>query len=771
MSQTGARRLLVSVLIALTVVASGTVATRAQGKPELQLKAAMDKEVVDGDLKAAIEMYRKLTQSPDRAVRAKAWLRMGQCYEKLGNSEARNAYQSILRDLADQKDVAEQARIRLAALGARPSATPNAPSSRMLWTAPEDATIEKVSPDGRQIAYTRWNRTGSSADIFVHDLVSGVDRRVTASSEETKDVAESCIFSKDGTRLAHFWANGSWKTPELRVISLAGSGVPQPRRLLGDREDLKYVEPRDWSADGKWIAALLSRKDQTGQIALVAVADGSVRVLKETVPEGLNDMAFSPEGRYLAIDRYSDASRTRDIFLIALDTGREVPVVVHAADDGLVGWSREDGRLIFTSNRSGENDLWAQRVVDGTAQGAPQLLRPDVGNFRCLGIGTSATLYSWVDNNRASSEVRTGAFNFATGQWVSPPVDAHDFFRGSSLTPAMFPSPDWSPDGKSIAYVVGHGGPQYQVNRNPVIVVRAADTNDVRQIRPRVDSLMGAVLWTPDGNAFVAAGRDSNQQWAVWRIDARTGATSLVVPTGGMTYVLGWSPDGRRLRYFGFPKGILERDIASGEETTLLNAGLPSFVGVSPDGRTSFYLKSASSDAPALESALIERNLVSGQEREITSRTFASRTVGLSPDARLVVATLNDAATSSVSLVVIRVNGGDTRELMRAESKATSGPPGLPSLFPIFWAPDSQSFLANKDGASTPELWWVPVDGRGAKRVEVGLTGPGYVMSVRAHPDGRRIAFSIRHVEPFKPYQVWALENVLPRPARAAKGK
>ena len=88
----------------------------------MALQAAIKKEVVDGDLKGAIEQYKKLAQGRDRAVAAKALVRMGQCYEKLGDAEARKAYERVLREYADQAGAVAEARARLAALkSAEPS--------------------------------------------------------------------------------------------------------------------------------------------------------------------------------------------------------------------------------------------------------------------------------------------------------------------------------------------------------------------------------------------------------------------------------------------------------------------------------------------------------------------------------------------------------------------------------------------------------------------------------------------------------------------------
>jgi len=77
---------------------AGLALTQAPRSAEVQLKAAEHKQQVEGDLKGAIEQYRKLAQGRDRAVAAKALVRMGQCYEKLGDAESRKAYERVLRE-------------------------------------------------------------------------------------------------------------------------------------------------------------------------------------------------------------------------------------------------------------------------------------------------------------------------------------------------------------------------------------------------------------------------------------------------------------------------------------------------------------------------------------------------------------------------------------------------------------------------------------------------------------------------------------------------
>ncbi len=152
---------LVPWLAALSLLALAVaVAPTAQQKPEVALKAAIDKEVVDGDLKAAIGMYRTLAAGADRAVAAPALVRMGQCYEKLGASEqaeARKAYERVVASFGDQSAPAAQAKARLAAMGAAsglgqaPGAS-GGPLTRLLWSKPNWYSAEISSTRPQRLA-------------------------------------------------------------------------------------------------------------------------------------------------------------------------------------------------------------------------------------------------------------------------------------------------------------------------------------------------------------------------------------------------------------------------------------------------------------------------------------------------------------------------------------------------------------------------------------------------------------------------------------------
>src|SRR5437764_1024371 len=103
-----------TLLIANWMVGAALLAA-AEKTPESMLGAALHQEEVQGDLKGAIAAYQKVVAMPgvSRKTAAEALVRMGQCYEKLGNTESRKAYERVVREYADQKEAVMLARERL----------------------------------------------------------------------------------------------------------------------------------------------------------------------------------------------------------------------------------------------------------------------------------------------------------------------------------------------------------------------------------------------------------------------------------------------------------------------------------------------------------------------------------------------------------------------------------------------------------------------------------------------------------------------------------
>src|SRR5256885_1889118 len=78
--------LILALLAAITIHAA-----QKSDSAKVMLEAAKKKEVVDGDLNAAIQQYKAIIDKfkNDRAVVADALVHMAECYQKLGDTESR----------------------------------------------------------------------------------------------------------------------------------------------------------------------------------------------------------------------------------------------------------------------------------------------------------------------------------------------------------------------------------------------------------------------------------------------------------------------------------------------------------------------------------------------------------------------------------------------------------------------------------------------------------------------------------------------------------
>src|SRR5512143_409420 len=142
--------------------------------PAVLLRAAIEKEEVDGDLQAAVVLYESIVAKfgDNRPVAAKALLRLGGCYEKLGQSQAElahKAFQRVVDSYPDQTEAVKLAREKLAAsLKSRASVEKGGNGYRIvkIHTDPRPGW---PSPDGTKLALLDIDKDV----LWLRDLGSG----------------------------------------------------------------------------------------------------------------------------------------------------------------------------------------------------------------------------------------------------------------------------------------------------------------------------------------------------------------------------------------------------------------------------------------------------------------------------------------------------------------------------------------------------------------------------------------------------------------------
>src|SRR3954449_8842299 len=130
------------------IMATARISAQNDSRNEVRFQEAMQKAQVEGDLTAAIKIYQTIaSDKSNRSLAARALMQLGQCYEKQGSTEARKAYQRVLREFADQARPAEEARTRLAKLNT--SSTQTEVVARKLTQSLGTPALRTVSRDGR----------------------------------------------------------------------------------------------------------------------------------------------------------------------------------------------------------------------------------------------------------------------------------------------------------------------------------------------------------------------------------------------------------------------------------------------------------------------------------------------------------------------------------------------------------------------------------------------------------------------------------------------
>jgi Tol biopolymer transport system component len=731
---------------------------------EVELQRAIQRETTTGDVKKAIVDYQAIleraTRSPrNREVAATALLRIAEAHQRQGQIEARRWYEQLVKEYSDLP----QAGIARTALNRAPTgASERRTAHRSVWTVVEGGDVYgKVSPDGRYLPYTNWDESG---DLFLHDFATATQRRLTvvASKATPKgdEWGEETAFSRDSRQLAFAWGIGN--RYQLRVASLDTSGIPQHRVLVNNPE-IKWIWPEDWTPDGKRIIAGVQRVDGTAQIAAVSTADGSVAVLKSLEWRGFMRMSLSPDGRHLAYDVRGPETNKHDVFVLDLIANRELIAVQHAANDQLLGWSPDGGRLLFASDRTGSSAIWSIGFRKDRISGAPELLRSNVGLVKAMGVTSSGTLFTQTWGRPEGVDLKLATIDFDSGTLTTAPSDIEQGDGRSTTTPR------WSRDGKLLAFAAYSG--LLPVTTDPALRIRSMETGVTRELRPKLQNYN--FIWTPQDDGFFAVGEDFKGRQGMYRIDATSGEASTYIlanpdETINLPIFARHTSNPDRLYYrrqLRSESVLVERLLPSGAEREVAR-GLQ--FGISID-RQKVYARRITPDK---EGVVVERDIKTGAEHELYRHGHLSNIVGSGTgrpgafgDTGRFLAVLTDPSSKTVSWVSVSMNGRETLELIRATAPE--------SLSLLTMSLDGSTAFAKRirrvGNEEHGELLRVPIDGSPVRAVTMGDLDvrnlPGG-LNFSVNPDGKRVAFSVERARAQVPYEVWVLENFLPPPSR-----
>ncbi len=204
---------------------------------------------------------------------------------------------------------------------------------REKWVTNPVQSLQSVSldPKGEHVAMVSRGR------VFVAPVKSG---RLVRVSHDDGVRYRDAAFTPDGEHVLVL----SDESGELEFMALPTDGVGEGEALTDDGTILRFGATP--SPDGAWIAYTDNNND-----LWVRHADGSEpRVISEN-REGVGDLTWSPDGRWLAF-RMASMNSFQRIRLWDSQTGTSVDVTSDRVNSANPAWSRDGEHLFFLSDRN-----------------------------------------------------------------------------------------------------------------------------------------------------------------------------------------------------------------------------------------------------------------------------------------------------------------------------------------------------------------------------------------------------------------------------------
>jgi Tol biopolymer transport system component len=637
------------VMVALFAgVFSGTAQKSDPG--EVLFQKAIHKEMVEGKLEEAIKIYKEVftANKDNRALAAKALVQLGQCYEKLGNAEARSAYEQVIKEFGDQQEQVQAARTKLAGLTA-PEAKPKFTKIRVPTKLPFFTAIA-LSPDGQQLAYVG---DGSVWLLPVHGPshpeIAGPPRKVTERMP-TWMTTTDIVWSQDGKWIAlnvfERMPDGS-EEPFIYLIPSAGG---QPRKVAlepKNRAEHYTDNALSLSPDAAWLAYTAWKESEDASqrsVYLVSTKGGPAHAIS---PQGSSEPAFSPDGKWIAysgwgkgFEKDPDRPRPQQIWVRSIDGGDPNLVYQSPPSENLRGatWSTDGKVLAFvtgTNVHSGcEEVLFVRMGPDGRPAGTPTRMKLTESTYdRLCGWGADNSIGVVIPSTEVDAVYSVPA---AGGKAVQ-------------LTPKEGFLPSWTPDGKriyfdgcnlgecgEIEYVPASGGkvtrlavksphryfvflPTGSVSVSPDgrrilftggLIGKGADNDahiftvpvdggDLSEIRTGM-SAVSQPCWSPDGKSIAFIGGEETakkdvMQYQIYTMPVEGGKPRRLTSNGDRVdeTKIAWSPDGKYIAYYSMDNELRLVPLSGGPSTVLLkdlNERLRYFgLDWSPDGKELAY--------------------------------------------------------------------------------------------------------------------------------------------------------------------------------------
>ncbi|MBL8227089.1 MAG: PD40 domain-containing protein [Bryobacterales bacterium] len=381
-----------------------------------------------------------------------------------------------------------------------------------------------INADGSAVAFVWTGVKNDQTDLYVRRIEGESPVRLT------NDAALECYpsWSPDGTLIAFLHCDENFGGIRTEAEVYVAGSSPGAKRRVGKVSLQAYdnIPGLAWMPDGKHLV-VRNRPSHSEPIGLFTLSIESGRMRQLTVPPKPYDdaaPAVSPDGRTLAFVRQAAAMRG-DIFIQDLSVdGSSARRVTHdqVRIFGITWRSASD--LIYLPERGTARRFW--RVTTDGRQREPLAWAGQVGIQFSASRDGRRLIYSdvYIDTDIA----RVDLAHARKGR----PLDAETLITSTQWDG----SPQYSPDGKRIAFVSARSG-------HLELWVADADGSNPTQLT-FWKRYTGSPRWSPGGDEIAVDSQDGGHT-DIYVIDVNRREGKKITSSAGRNFLPSWSRDGK----------------------------------------------------------------------------------------------------------------------------------------------------------------------------------------------------------------------------------